>query len=169
MARIERDDLAVPETLGLTLDEGKQLTAATQAAVVRDQVSTVGERFRWCEHCGDGTAEQGVLPGHPLFRVRRRGRQARVGDLFAELLPVGGAANARTVRNRTMRVGATAAGAPPLRRMIKEQQMRCNRWTVQPFVDVRAAVLNGTLEGMFRRRYPEFRPENSKVETAAAA
>jgi hypothetical protein len=29
VARIERDDLAAPETLGLTLEEGKQLTAAT--------------------------------------------------------------------------------------------------------------------------------------------
>jgi hypothetical protein len=27
VARIERDDFAVPETVGLTLDEGKQLTA----------------------------------------------------------------------------------------------------------------------------------------------
>ena len=34
---------------------------------------------------------------------------ARVRDLFAELLPVGGAPNAGTVRNRTMRLGATIA------------------------------------------------------------
>ena len=39
------------------------------------------------------------------------------------------------------------------RRMIKTQQMRWNRWTVQPFLDVRIAVLNGTLEGAFRRNY----------------
>jgi hypothetical protein len=44
---------------------------------------------------------------------------ARVGDLFAEILPVSGAANAGTVRNRIMFVGATiatltAADAPPL-------------------------------------------------------
>ena len=31
--------------------------------------------------------------------------------------------------------------------MIKKQQMRWNRWTVQPFLDVRVAVLDGTLEG----------------------
>ncbi len=55
------------------------------------------------------------------------------------------------------------------RRMIKKQQMRWNRWTVQPFLDVRVAVLNGTLEGAFRRRYPEFRPVNQNTETAAAA
>jgi hypothetical protein len=41
--------------------------------------------------------------------------------------------------------------------MIKKQQMRWNRWTVQPFLDVRTAVLNGTLQGSFKRRYPAFR------------
>ena len=35
--------------------------------------------------------------------------------------------------------------------------MRWNRATVQPFLDVRTAVLNGTLEDAFRRRYPGFR------------
>ena len=53
--------------------------------------------------------------------------------------------------------------------MIKKQQMRWNRWTVQPLLDVRAAVLNSTLEGAFRRRYPDFRPVNRNIETAAAA
>jgi hypothetical protein len=35
------------------------------------------------------------------------------------------------------------------RRMNKKQQMRWNRMTVQPFLDVRTAVLNGTLEKAF--------------------
>ena len=51
VARIEPDDFAVAETVGLTLDEGKRLTAATQAEIVRAQVAAMGERFRWCEHC----------------------------------------------------------------------------------------------------------------------
>ena len=55
------------------------------------------------------------------------------------------------------------------RRMIKKQQMRWNRWTVQPFLDVRAAVLNGTLEGMFRQCYPAFHPVNSNIEAESAA
>jgi hypothetical protein len=38
--------------------------------------------------------------------------------------------------------------------------MRWNRATVQPFLDVRTAVLNDTLEDVFRRRYPGFRPAN---------
>ena len=46
------------------------------------------------------------------------------------------------------------------KRMIKKQQMRWNRWTVQPFLDVRTAVLNGTLQGSFKRRYPAFRMGN---------
>jgi hypothetical protein len=44
------------------------------------------------------------------------------------------------------------------KRMNKKQQMRWNRATVQPFLDVRTAVLNDTLEDAFRRRYPGFRP-----------
>ncbi len=55
------------------------------------------------------------------------------------------------------------------RRMIKKQQMRWNRWTVQPFLDVRAAVLNGTLEGAFRRRYPDFHPIDCGIGAPAAA
>ncbi len=46
------------------------------------------------------------------------------------------------------------------KRMIKKQQMRWNRCAVQPFLDVRVAVLDGTLEASFRRSYPKFRPAN---------
>ncbi|MBG0792121.1 hypothetical protein IYY11_01310 [Methylocystis sp. H62] len=46
------------------------------------------------------------------------------------------------------------------KRMIKKQQVRWNRWTVQPFLDVRVAVLNKTLAGSFRRLYPDFQPDN---------
>ncbi len=154
VARIERDDFAVPETLGLTLDEGKRLMAATQAEIVRAQACTMGERFRWCEHCGTKLLSKGYYPatfrsvfGDVGVRVRRlracgcRAGQpepkscaamfatggvapelayltakfgahapfARVADLLSELLPTSGAANAGTVRNRTMRVGETIA------------------------------------------------------------
>ena len=55
------------------------------------------------------------------------------------------------------------------KRMIKKQQMRWNRWTIQPFLDVRVSVLNKTLAGSFRRLYPDFQPdnENSPVRLAA--
>ena len=55
------------------------------------------------------------------------------------------------------------------KRMNKKQQMRWNRATVQPFLDVRTAVLNDTLEDTFRHRYPGFRPANDDEATAAAA
>ncbi len=54
--------------------------------------------------------------------------------------------------------------------MNKKQQMRWNRTTVPPFLDVRTAVLNDTLEDAFRYRYPGFRPANDdhRATTAAA-
>jgi hypothetical protein len=36
--------------------------------------------------------------------------------------------------------------------------MRWNRWTVQPFLAVRTAVLNDTLKDSFRKWFPGFRP-----------
>jgi hypothetical protein len=55
------------------------------------------------------------------------------------------------------------------KRMNKKQQMRWNRATVQPFLDVRTAVLNDTLEDAFRRRYPGFRPPNIDEAVALVA
>ena len=55
------------------------------------------------------------------------------------------------------------------KRMNKKQQMRWNRTTVQPFLDVRTAVLNDTLEDAFRHRYPGFRSANDDQVRSAAA
>jgi hypothetical protein len=55
------------------------------------------------------------------------------------------------------------------KRMNKKQQMRWNRTTVQPFLDVRTAVLNETLEDAFRHRYPGFRSANNNQARSAAA
>ncbi len=52
-------------------------------------------------------------------------------------------------------------------RMNKKQQMRWNRATVQPFLDVRTAVLNETLEDAFRARYTGFRPANDDDRATA--
>lgn len=54
-------------------------------------------------------------------------------------------------------------------RMAKAQQMRWSRATVQPFLDVRTAVLNDTLEQAVRQRHPGFRPANDDRWSAAAA
>ena len=55
------------------------------------------------------------------------------------------------------------------KRANKAQQMRWNRATVQPFLDVRTAVLNDTLEDALRQRYPDFRPANDGATLPAAA
>ena len=54
-------------------------------------------------------------------------------------------------------------------RMNKAQQMRWSRATVQPFLDVRTAVLNGALEDAFRQRYAGFRPANAGHKATAKA
>ena len=63
----------------------------------------------------------------------------------------------------------SAINAIVAKRMNKAQQMRWNRATVQPFLDVRTAVLNGMLEDAFRQRYPGFRPANDDQALPEAA
>jgi hypothetical protein len=63
----------------------------------------------------------------------------------------------------------SAVGEIIAKRMNKKQQMRWNRATVQPFLDVRTAVLNDTLEDAFRHRYPGVRPANDDQMVPAAA
>ena len=43
------------------------------------------------------------------------------------------------------------------KRMVKKQQMRWNRFTVQPFLTVRVHVLNATLEQAFSAWHAGFR------------
>ena len=54
-------------------------------------------------------------------------------------------------------------------RMRKAQQIRWGKPTLQPFLDVRTAVPNDTLEHAFRRRHPSFRPANDSHRLTAAA
>lgn len=55
------------------------------------------------------------------------------------------------------------------KRMNKKQQMRWNRATVQPFLDVRCAVLNDRLEDAFRHRYAGFRSASHDAVLSKAA
>ena len=57
----------------------------------------------------------------------------------------------------------------PLETMIKKQQMRWNRWTLQPFLDVRVAVLIKTLAGSFKRLNPDFQTDNDNHAVQLAA
>ena len=50
------------------------------------------------------------------------------------------------------------------KRMCKSQPMSWNRWKVQPFLTVRGAVLNETLEDSFRAWFPGFRPAEAEVQ-----
>ncbi len=161
VARIEREAWAVPATLGLSLIEGKRLTAAIQTEMVRAQASIMGERFRCCAHCGSAlsskgyrqvifrslfgkvplriprfvscqcrdalteearsfsalTLEGGMVPelAYITARFAALAPFAKVADLLGELLPLGGAVNAGTVRNRTRRVGERIARLRPAR------------------------------------------------------
>ncbi len=54
-------------------------------------------------------------------------------------------------------------------RMTTKQRMRWNRAMVPFFLNVRTALLNNTLEHVFRRRHPSFRPTNDDRRPAAAA
>jgi hypothetical protein len=54
-------------------------------------------------------------------------------------------------------------------RMAKAQQMRWSKPTLQPFLNVRTAVLNDTLEDAFRRCHHGFRPANDDHRLTAAA
>jgi hypothetical protein len=55
------------------------------------------------------------------------------------------------------------------KRMVKKQQMRWNRYTVQSFLDVRIQVLNGTLEDAFRHWHKDFRPIADQPKLALSA
>jgi len=78
VARFERDEVVGLADLGLRLEEAKRLTAAIQAQVVPAQVTTIGERRRWCAACEQMLASKGHYRAtfHSLFgdvpvRVRR--------------------------------------------------------------------------------------------------
>ena len=145
VARSERDKVATAETIGLTLDEGKRLTAAARVEIVRGQVAVLGRRSHTCEYCGTTLSSMGHYPttfrtvfGDMPTRTRRMctcpcradtleprsfavltvggaapelayvtarfsalAPFARVADLLCALLPIGGAANPGTLRNRT--------------------------------------------------------------------
>src|SRR3954468_5507884 len=59
VARFERGEEVGLADLGLSLEEAKRLTAALQAQIVPAQVTTVGERRRWCVACGQRLANKG--------------------------------------------------------------------------------------------------------------
>ena len=55
------------------------------------------------------------------------------------------------------------------KRMMKKQQMRWDRYTIQGFLDVRIQVLNGTLEDTFRHWHKGSRPVADQTQLALSA
>jgi hypothetical protein len=115
------------------------------------------------------TERQHVREVAGLDRLRRH-----VGDLLAYLERNQAALVPYAARRRRGEPISTAFVESAVneivaKRMNKAQQMRWTRRTVQPFLEVRTAVLNDTLEDAFRQRYPGFRPANDRAALPAAA
>src|SRR5215213_387874 len=141
------------------------------APLARDAARTL-DRAKWClwhgrwkgcrrklvDHLCRWTKREGVRDAAGTGRVRRQVTEL-LGDLDrsqAALVPHA----SRRRRGEPISTAFVESGADEIvaGRRNKKRQMRWNRTTVQPFLDVRTAVLNGTLEDAFRRRYPGFRP-----------
>src|SRR4051794_18825332 len=146
-----------------------------------DAVRTL-DRAKWCLWHGRWTGCRRKLAAlhrwtrrQPLRDVAGIGRlQRHVSDLLGYLERNRGALVPYAARRRRGEPISTAfvesaVNAIVAKRMNKAQQMRWNRATVQPFLDVRTAVLNGTLEDAFRQRYPGFRPANDDQARPEAA
>jgi hypothetical protein len=150
------------------------------ACLAHDAVRTL-ERAKWCLWHGRWTGCRRKLARLCRWMKRKHGRdvagldrvQQRVGDLLGylernrdALVPY--AARRRRGEPISTSFVESAVNEIVAKRMNKAQQMRWNRATVQPFLDVRTAVLNGTLEDAFRQRYSGFRPANDDHKATEA-
>ena len=151
------------------------------AALAHAAVRTL-ERAKWCLWHGRWTGCRRKLAALRRWTKRKHLRDvAGIGRLqrhVAELLGYlarnqGALVHYAARRRRGEPISAafveSAVNEIVAKRMTKRQQMRWNRATVQPFLDVRTAVLNGTLEDAFRQRHPGFRPANEGHKATAQA
>src|SRR3954454_16462004 len=81
VARFERDEVVGLADLGLRLEEAKRLTAAIQAQIVPAQVTTIGERCRWCAACEQMLASKGCY--RATFRSLFGDVPVRSGDCWS--------------------------------------------------------------------------------------
>ena len=164
------------------LQAARGLGAGTaDTSLAHDAVRTL-DRAKWCLWHGRWTGCRRKLASLRRWTRRKPVRdvagmdrvQRRVGDLLGYLERNQGALVPYAARRRRGEPISTAFVESAVneivaKRMNKAQQMRWNRATVQPFLDVRTAVLNGTLEDAFRQRYPGFRPANDDQALPKAA
>src|SRR3954470_13581320 len=158
------------------------LGGGTADTHLTDEAVRTLDRAKWCLWHGRWTGCRRKLAAlcrgmkrKPVRDVAGLDRvQRRVGDLLgylernqAALVPY--AARRRRGEPISTAFVESAVNEIVAKRMTKAQQMRWSRATVQPFLDVRTAVLNDTLEDAFRQRYPGFRPANDDQVLPAAA
>src|SRR4051812_8856411 len=151
------------------------------ASLAHDAVRTL-DRAKWCLWHGRWTGCRGKLSAlcrwtkrKPIRAVAGIGRlQRHVSDLLGylernqdALVPY--AARRRRGEPISTAFVESAVNEIVAKRLNKRQQMRWSRASVQPFFDVRTAVLNSTLEDAFRQRYPGFRPANDDQALPKAA
>jgi hypothetical protein len=154
---------------------------AVDASLAHDAVRTL-DRAKWCLWHGRWTGCRRKLAALCRWTRRKPRRevagisrlQRHVTDLLGYLERNRNALVPYAARRRRGEPISTAFVESAVneivaKRMNKAQQMRWNRATVQPFLDVRTAVLNGTLEDAFRQRYPGFRPANDDQALPKAA
>src|SRR4051794_5088005 len=154
---------------------------AADPSLAHDAVRDL-DRAKWCLWHGRWTGCRRKLAAlrrwtkrKPVRDVAGIGRlQRHVSDLLGYLERNRGALVPYAARRRRGEPISTAfvesaVNAIVAKRMNKAQQMRWNRATVQPFLNVRTAVLTGTLEAAFRHRYPGFRPANDDQALPVAA
>src|SRR5215211_2470486 len=164
------------------LQAARGLSVGTaDAHLVRDATAVL-ERAKWCLWHGRWTGCRRKLASLCRWTKRKHVRdmagigrlQRHASDLLGYLERNRDALVPYAARRRRGELISTAFVESAVneivaKRLNKAQQMRWNRASVQPFLDVRTAVLNGTLEDAFRRRYPGFRPVNDDQALPEAA
>jgi hypothetical protein len=164
------------------LQAARGLGAGTADTHLADQAVRGLERAKWRLWHGRWPGCRRKLAALHRWTQRKRLRdvagierlQRRVSELFGYLERNQGAlVHYAAWRRRSEPISTafveSAVNEIVTRRMNKKQQMRWNRMTVQPFLNVRTAVLDDRLEDAFRSRYRGFRPTNDEGATAAVA
>src|SRR5829696_5927483 len=164
------------------LQAARGLGAGTADASLAHAAVRTLDRAKWCLWHGRWTGCRRKLASLRRWTRCKPGRdgagigrlQRHVSELLGYLERNQGALVPYAARRRRVEPISTAFVESAVneivaKRMTKAQQMRWNRATVQPFLDVRTAVLNGTLEHAFRQRYPGFRPANDDHKATATA
>src|SRR5580704_845485 len=176
IATTERADGISPATVGLTIAEGKRLLESLRKEIVTAQVQQHGVNIRSCPACGSTFRTKGHYRSGASFCLRK-GWHVYPAAEGMSLLGIANAHLLHAVHKQEpdhARVAVShrqdaAVNEIVAKRMVKKQQMRWNRHTVQSFLDVRIHVLNGTLENAFRHWHQGFRPIAEPLQVAVAA